>query len=103
MDIQSSLVSNGQPAEAVEPCERTLHNPPVAPQLLTAFHTSSGDTRGDTSPAQCFSVGPGIVSLISVQFHRTPAWPASLERRNGVNHLLQHGRVRHISPSTLQG
>ena len=108
MDVQPSLVTYSQPAKAVEPCERALHNPAVPSQLLAALDTSSSNPRYDASLAQGFSVSPGVVPFIGMQFDRALAWSASSlhtspDRSNGINHLLQHSSVRYISARTLQG
>jgi hypothetical protein len=105
MDIQPPLVTNSQPTKAVEPCERTLNNPSVPPQFLAAVHASSGNSRDDASLAQGFSVDPGVVPFVCMQLDRALTWPTSpsQERRNGVNHLLQHCGICHIGSSTLQG
>ena len=52
MNIQSSLVSNGQPSEAIEPSECALYHPAVPSQLLIALDATPGDTRYDTSLTQ---------------------------------------------------
>ena len=104
MDIQPSFITYSQPAEAVDPCERALHNPSVPPQLLAAFDASPGNTRYDPSLAQGLSVSLGVVPFVGVHLVRTLARSSSsaFERRNGINHLLQHRSVRHISSCTLQ-
>ena len=104
MNIHSSLISDGQPAEAVQPCERTLHHPSVASQLLVALYSSAGDARCDASLSQSLAIGLGIVPFVRMHLVRTLTWPASsaLQRRNSLHHLLQHRGVRHVSTRTLQ-
>src|SRR5215203_3728269 len=104
MDIQPPFIPNRQPPEAVEPSECALHNPPVSSQLLPAVYTSSGNSRDDASLAQSFSISLGVIPFVSVQLDRALARPTSpsLERRNSIDHLLQHRGIRHICSSTLQ-
>jgi len=104
MDIQPSLISNGQPAEAVEPCERALHNPSVPPQLLAAFDTSPGYAWRDASLAKSLPISFRVVPFVCVQLVRSLAWSTSFasERRNSIHHLLQHRGIRHISTCAFQ-
>ncbi len=104
MNIQSSLVSNGQPAEAVEPCKRALHNPSVTPQFLTAFDPSPGDTRCDASLAKSLPISFGVIPFVSVHLGRSLAGSASstLERRDSIYHLLKQRSVGYVSTCTLQ-
>lgn len=107
MNIQPSLIAYSQPAEAVELWEGALHNPSVFSQLLAAVYSSPSYPRYDASLAQGFSISLGVVPLDCVQLDGTLAWPASpplasLDGRNSVNHLLQHGRVRYVSACNLQ-
>ena len=105
MYIETSLVSNGQPAEAVEPSEGALHHPSVTPQLLTALDAPPGDTRYDASLAKSHTVGLRVIPLVSVHLVRSLAWSASstLEGRDSVYHLRKRRRVRYVSTRTLQG
>ena len=108
MNVHPSLITNSQPAEAVESGERALHNPPVPSQLLTALYSSPGNPRYDASLAEGFSVSLGVVPFVSVQLDGALAWPTSplctsLDGRNGINHLLQHSGVGYVSTCKLQG
>jgi hypothetical protein len=104
MDIQPSLITYSQPAEAVEPCECALDNPSVPPQLLTALDTSPGNARCDTSFAKGGPIPFRVVPFVSMHLVRALARPAppTLQRRNGIYHLLQHRGVGHVSSRTLQ-
>jgi hypothetical protein len=104
MDIQPSLVTNGQPSEAVEPCEGALYHPSVMSQLLAALPATPGDTRYDPSLAKSCPISFGVVSFISVHLIRTFAGSTSstLEGRDGIYHLHQCRCVRNVSASTLQ-
>ena len=95
MDICTPLVAHLEPAEPIEPGQRALHDPAVAPQSLTGLDATPRDARDDATPAQCLPTPRIIVALIGMQFVRTSAWsPTTLagqmQRRNGVNgHLEQ--------------
>jgi hypothetical protein len=104
MDVQSSFIAYGQPAEAVEPCEGAFHDPAVPSQLLAAFDASPGDTRSDASFAKSGSISFGVVPFISMHLVRSLAWPTSCapKGRDGIDHLLQHRCVCYIGSRTLQ-
>jgi hypothetical protein len=104
MNIQPSLISNGQPTKAVEPCERALDNPSVPAQLFAALDTSPGNPRGDAPLPKNFSVGLGVIPFVSVHLVWSLTWAASstLQSRYGIYHLLKHRGVCCVSPGTLQ-
>ncbi len=103
MNIQPTLIANGQPAEAVEPSKGAFHHPSVPSQLLLALNTSSGYARNYASHTQSFSVSFRVVTLICMHLVRTFTWPTSstVQRRRGIYHLLQHSRVRYVSSCSL--
>ena len=105
MNVEPSLVTNGQAPEAVEPGKRPLHHPAMSPQFLAALNATSGDTSSDTTLAKSLPISLGVVPFISVHLVRALAWPAAstLQRRNSIYHLLQHRRVSNVSTCTLQG
>lgn len=104
MNVEPSLVTNGQAPEAVEPGKRPLHHPPMLAQLLTALDTTPGDTRYDASLAQRLPVSLGVVSFVSVHLVRSRARSSSptLDGRNSIYHLRKHRSIRHVSACTLQ-
>jgi hypothetical protein len=104
MNIEPSLVTNGQPPEAVEPGKRPLHNPPMPPQLLAALDATPGDTRYDASLAQSLPVSLGVIPFVSMHLVRALAWSTSstLDGTDSIYHLLQHRSIRHISTCTFQ-
>lgn len=104
MNVEPSLVTNGQSAKAIEPCECALHHPSVTPQLLAALHATPGDTRCDAPLAKSRSIGLGVISFVSMHLVRTLAGSTSstLEGRDGIYHLHQRRCVRNVRTSTLQ-
>src|SRR5450759_1951515 len=101
MNVKSSLISNGQSAEVVEPGKRALHYPSVSSQLLAAFDASAGYTRSDASLAKDLPVMLRVIPFVSVHLDRTKAWAASfaVQGRNGIYHLLKHGGVPNVRSS----
>jgi len=90
VDIRTPLVAHLEPAEPIEPGQRALHDPAIAPQPLTGLDATSRYARDDATPAQGLSTPRIIVALIGMQFYRTSARsPTTLagqtQRRNGVN------------------
>lgn len=75
MDVRTPLVAHLEPTEPIEPGQRALHDPAVAPQSLTGLNATPRDARDDATPAQCLPTPRIIVALISMQFYRTVAWP----------------------------
>ena len=112
MNVQPSLITNSQTAEAVEPGERALtplrSYSSVPSQLLTALYSSPGNPRYDASLAEGFSVSLGVVPFVSVQLDGALTWPTaplctSPDARNNINHFLQHSGVGYVSTCKLQG
>lgn len=104
VNIEAALVTNGQPAKAVEPGEGALYNPAVPAQLLAAIDPSPRNSRYNPSLAKSFPISFGVVPFVSMQLVRALARSASLpvDWRNSINHLLQHGRVRYVSTCAFQ-
>lgn len=92
MNIEPSLVTNGQASEVVEPSEGSLHYPTVLAKLLAALNSASGDTRSDPSLSQRLPVSFRVVSFVSMHLLRSLTRSASFsfDGRNGINHRLQH-------------
>ncbi len=103
MNIEPPLVTYGQAAELVEPCEGALHHPTVPPQLLAALYPSSGYPRNDASLPHCLSVGLGVVSLVCMHLVRALSRSASstFEWWDSIYHLFQHLGVRYVSSCCL--
>src|SRR5712691_1352102 len=102
MNVKPPLVSNGQSAKVVEPGKGALHYPSVPSQLLPALDASPGDPRDYASVAKGLAVSLRVIPLVGMHLDRTLARTTSsaVQRRNGIYHLLQHRRVRHVSSRT---
>jgi hypothetical protein len=92
MDIFSSLVSNLEPALAIQPGQRPFHHPAVTPKLLARLDASTRNSRGDSSLPQCLPTKPKVIPLVSVQLARPLPWSPSwaTNRLNSINRFLQH-------------
>lgn len=77
MNVSASLVSNGQPSEAVEPCERPLDGPSVNTQFLLRLDASSCNTRCDPSHSAGCSTLPEVVALVLMKLLRPLSRPSS--------------------------
>lgn len=105
MNIQASLVANGQPPEVVEPCKRTLHHPTMPAELFAALDTASSNTRSDAPLSECCPVSLRVISLVGVQLmgssaRSAPSLHTSLDGRDGINHHLQRLGVMNVGTST---
>ena len=49
MDVRATLVAHFEAAEAVEPGERSLHDPPKSAQPLARFDAAASDARNDAT------------------------------------------------------
>ncbi len=49
MDIGTSFVPNAQPAQTLQPSERSLDDPMPFPKALTGFDTAPANLRGDAT------------------------------------------------------
>lgn len=105
MDVGPALRADGQAAQASEPGQRALDHPSVATQALAAFNASSGDARGDGSPAQGPAATAMVVSLIAVQRGRSPARPpgALTDRWHGIDQRLQFQTVMAVGRAQAGG
>ncbi len=101
MNIRAPFIAHLEAAEAIEPGERPLDHPAIAPQPLTRLDAAAGDARNDATPAQRLPTARIIVALVGVKLHRTLAWsPTTLarqtQRRDGVDCFFEPLGVVHI-------
>jgi len=98
MDVRPAFVPDAQTAQAVEPGQRALHDPPMPPQPLARLDPLAGNARGDPAPAQGLAVAPGVIGFVGVQLGR--AAPRAAERaadgRDGVHHRLEEGALIYV-------
>ncbi len=94
VDVDATLVANGQAAKSVEPSMGALHDPAVAAELFAALDTLAGDARDDPACAALLPTRLGIVGLVGMQLvgaSARSAAPARAQRCNGIEgrrHLL---------------
>jgi hypothetical protein len=53
MGVRAKLVAHFEAAQAVEPGERTLHDPPESAQPLARFDAAASDARDDAAVVAC--------------------------------------------------
>src|SRR6185503_9727010 len=94
-DIDTSLVADGQPAEAAEPSKGAFHDPAMPSQTLAALDATPGDPRLDGAPAQCPSAVREIVALVGLQLDRSPARPSATlaHWRHGIEQFFKEPAV----------
>jgi hypothetical protein len=52
MDVGAPLIAHFEPTKAIEPGQRPLHHPPIAPQSFTRLDATPSDSRDDAPSAQ---------------------------------------------------
>jgi len=104
-DVGAPFVSDGDAAEAGEPCERPLDHPSVSAKTLAALDATPGDPRNDRSLAQRPPAVCKVVALVGVQLGRAAPWPARTlaDRRHGIDQRLQQLAIVPVGRRDLQG
>jgi hypothetical protein len=94
----SALVADAQAAEAIEPRDRPLRDPPVPRKPLATLDAAAGDARREVTAVHLGPQSAAVVSLVDVQLHRMPARPIAPapDGRDGVYRLKYHARVVHM-------
>ncbi len=86
MDAVSPPIANLQPTTAIEPRQRPLYHPAVAPQALAGIDRPSYNARRDVSRAQSLPAVGEITGLVRMQlvqlgkqqrFLDFPTWPGN--------------------------
>jgi hypothetical protein len=78
VQVGPAFVADGEPAEAVEPGRRALHDPALAANPLAAIDALSGDPVPDPALAAGSPALPVVVTLVGVRRGRAPALPAGV-------------------------
>ena len=68
MDIRSPLVAHQEPTVPCEPCQRTLHYPPVPPQSLANIFPSPCDAALDAASSERLTASGKVVALSACRF-----------------------------------
>src|SRR5689334_17779280 len=105
MDVGAALVADGQPAEAIQPRQRTFHYPAVPTQPLAGFDAFTGNTAFDAAPSKVSAAVTRIVGFIGVEFFRPPtrATKATLDGRDRVQQGLENRAIMLVCPRDFHG
>jgi len=105
MNIGPPLVADGQPAEAVEPGERTLHHPAVTAAARARVDPLARDADADVALAQGTATAGNVVGLVGVQLGRALAPPSIglLDRGHGIEQIREDGAVVPIGAAQERG
>ncbi len=88
MNVGSPLVANSQPSELVQPCQGSLHHPPIETQATPVLGKALGQDRLDPQRSQRPPVRFRVISSVSQNLVWSPAWTSSLTP-NGRNHIAK--------------
>lgn len=91
MNVVAALVTDDEPFHLVQPCERALDDPAVAPELLAGVELRPRDAALNPAPLECALVAPRAVALVGVELRGAPPWAPDLaaDRWDGVDELLE--------------
>ena len=104
-DVGAPFVTDGDAAEAGEPCKRPLDHPSVSAKTLAALDATPGDARNDPPSAQRLPAVGEVVALVGVQFDRASPWSARTlaDFRHGIDQRLQELAVMPVGWRDPQG
>lgn len=91
MYIGTSLETNTEATEVMQPSMRAFHDPAIFAKATAMFGTALGDHRLDTAISQRLPMSLGVVTTIGVDHTRSVQWVAaqSANRRNRVDQRQQ--------------
>jgi len=91
MNVVPPLIPNAQPAELMQPTQRTLHHPAIHPEPAAVLRVSLGDVRLGPDLAQRFAVCFRVIRAIGVQLVKAIARSADPtgNRRHVVDQIKQ--------------
>lgn len=98
MDVLTTLIADGETAEAIEPRQCALHHPPIASQALADVHTTAGDSGHNGAPTAFAPAATMVISLVGVQLVRSAPGTSTpmTDRRNGIKGGGEHEAVMPI-------
>ena len=87
MDVGTTLVSDAQAAELMQPRVGAFHNPAVDAQSAAVRRMALGYDRFNAAPLQLSAVASGMIGPVALQALRTPPGSARCPGnwRNGVH------------------
>lgn len=91
MNVRTSLETNTEATEVMQPSMRAFDDPAIFAKATAMFGTALGDHRLDTAIAQRLPMSLGIVTTIGIDHTRSVQWVAaqSANRRNRVDQRQQ--------------
>lgn len=91
MNVRTSLETNTEATEVMQPSMRAFHDPAIFAKATAMFGTALCDHRLDTAIAQRLPMSLGIVTTIGIDHTRSVQWVAaqSANRRNRVDQRQQ--------------
>jgi hypothetical protein len=95
MDVFTSLIAHLQPPRAVQPGQGALYHPAITPQACAGADPLARNSRDDVTLPEHPAAARIVIALVRVQLMGSLPRPSvrSENRRNGVNHRLQHLRI----------
>ena len=105
VDVEPAFVADGQAAEAVDPGEYALDDPPVLAQPLAAFDAAACDRMPDAAPEAGAAAAAMIIGLIGVQCVRPASGSPGLScnRWHRVEQVLEGPAVVSIGTAQQEG
>lgn len=94
MDVGAALVSGGEPAELVHPCEGALDHPAMATEAGGGLDPLARDARRDAPGAALLTAPAAVVGLVGVELCGPLAGPPSTARAH-PRHGVERRRERH--------
>ena len=105
MDVASPLVAGDKPAEAADPGEGALDDPPVAAQLLAGIDATACDAGSDPPTTAGLSATAMVVGFVGVELVRAASRPAGLatNRWDVVEQFLERHAVVGVGAGQDEG
>lgn len=105
MNIGPAFVADGEPAAAIEPGERALHAPAIAPELAAGVDLAPRQARDNVAFAALGAAEAMIIGFVAMQLVGAPprpaAWPA--DRRDRVEHRREQAAVVDVGRAYERG
>ena len=95
MNVGSSVVSNPQAPELVQPTDRPFHHPAEDAQAAAVFGVPLGNRRVDPSLGQLFPVRVGVIRTVSEQFLWASCGVPDFAS-DGRDRIHQWDQLRHV-------
>jgi hypothetical protein len=73
VDVEPTLVADGEPAKLPQPGQRALDDPAVAPEPVTRLDADARETAADVVALTVASAVRLVVALVAVQLRRPAA------------------------------